>query len=175
MDKDIKFIVGPEEVIVEASSKVMAAASPVFRQMFLHDRFSEGTSLHRDGVVDVRLEDDNADAFRALCAMFHYDIPAVPTPGMMTSEVFMDMANMIDKYDCADAVQPWPQMWQKELETRFESSNLSGSMDWIHISYHLRCADIFKARTSFLIRHTESSMVSTASEFEILPPGVNGK
>jgi hypothetical protein len=67
-----------------------------------------------------------------------------------------ELATLVDKYDCATAIQPWPDIW-KDQETIQEETAIVESMQfsdlgkWIHISAQLGYEDLFRATTSVLI------------------------
>ena len=156
MEWQLKLAVGPEGVEIDTIPQVMANASPVFRRMLQPDRFAEGQNLSKAESLVVRLPEDDVSAMTILCDIFHLRSSKVPIKDV-TSNTMADIATLVDKYDCAAAIQPWPRIWLaqvldgQELKS-IENMRLWEVGKWIHISCHLGFAEQFNQLTSTFIR-----------------------
>jgi hypothetical protein len=158
MDYQMKLLVGEGDSRIEIDTvpQVMANASPVFRSMLQPDRFLEGQKLLENKPFTVTLAEDDPAAMKILCDIFHLRNDRVPlkemTPALMAS-----IAKVVDKYDCAIAVQLWPKLWLEHSKMMpasqdFETMELHEIIGWIHISCHLGLKDRFAICTSLLLR-----------------------
>lgn len=160
MDYDVKLIVGKDREIM-ASHQVMSNASPVFRKMFLPDRFAEGHGVRAGACFELPLPDDNIEAMEILCNIWHYRTQLFRDK-QMTPQLLADLATLVDKYDCAHTIQPWPVIWinqkliQEDLK-RQKDMAISEIGNWIHISCHLGYGEQFTIFTSALIERAEAS------------------
>jgi hypothetical protein len=156
MEWQLKLAVGLEGVEIDTLPQVMANASPVFRRMLQPDRFAEGQNLSKTDSLVVRLPEDDVSAMTTLCDIFHLRSNKIPVEDV-TSNTLADIATLVDKYDCAAAIQPWPRIWlaqvldRQELEG-IEDMGLGEVGKWIHISCHLGFAEQFNQLTSTFIR-----------------------
>ena len=151
----MKLVVGQDSVEIETVPEVMANASSVFRCMLQPNRFAEGHYRSRTEPFIIHLEEDDASAMRILCDIFHLRSNKIPIKGM-TSDTMADLATLVDKYDCAAAIQPWPKLWlsqvlgpQEHLDV--QSMSLPEVGKWIHISCQLGFEKHFRQCTSALI------------------------
>jgi hypothetical protein len=156
MEWQLKLIVGEEGVEIDTAPQVMANASPVFRRMLQPNGFAEGQNISRTGSVPIPLPDDDASAMTIICDIFHLRSEKIPIKDM-ASDTMADIATLVDKYDCATAIQPWPRLWLTQLLGRqdlkdIESMSLGEIGKWIHISCHMGFDEQFSQMTSALIR-----------------------
>ena len=90
---------------LRVSSKVLSAASPVFKSM-LQPKFQEGTDLAKDGTCRVLLPEDNPEAIHQLCTVLHN-----PRGDFFlykeTPKFLQEVAILVDKYQCPEAVYYW--------------------------------------------------------------------
>lgn len=160
MEWHLKLVVGPEGVEIDTVPQVMANASPVFRGMLQPDRFAEGQKLSKTEPLVVPLPEDDVPAMTILCDIFHLRSSKVPTKDV-TSDTMADIATLVDKYDCAAAIQPWPKLWLNQILDRQILRNPSEMVlgevgKWIHISCHLGFAEQFSQFTSTLIHRASN-------------------
>jgi len=125
LDKDGDAILSIEDLSTHntiqflVSTKVLSLASPVFAKMFGPD-FEEGHQLRREGLVHVRLGDDDATAMEIILKAVHYNytkqLDAIDAEGLAS------LAIHCDKYNCRDALYPWISYWFNSFEQRTLSS-----------------------------------------------------
>jgi hypothetical protein len=176
MEWQLKLAVGLEGVEIDTIPQVMANASPVFRRMFQPDRFAEGQNLSKTGSLVVRLPEDDVSAMTILCDIFHLRSSKVPVEDV-ASNTMADIATLVDKYDCAAAIQPWPRIWLAQVLGRqelkgIEDMGLGEVGKWIHISYHLGFAEQFNQFTSTFIRRAQGPLLL---HYQKLSPAIQGK
>lgn len=155
MDFPMKLIVGQDGVEIETIPEVMANASSVFRCMLQPNRFAEGHGRSQTEPFVILLEEDDASAMRILCDIFHLRSDKVPIKDM-TSDTMADLATLVDKYDCAAAIQPWPKLWLSHVlgpkeHLDVKSMSLPEVGKWIHISCQLGFEKHFRRCTAALI------------------------
>jgi hypothetical protein len=155
MEFSMKLIVGQDGVEIETVPEVMANASSVFRCMLQPNRFAEGHGRSQAEPFVIPLEEDDASAMTILCDIFHLRSKKVPIKDM-TSDTMADLATLVDKYDCAAAIQPWPKLWLNQVLGPGEYLGV-GTMSlpevgkWIHISCQLGFEKHFRQCTAALI------------------------
>jgi hypothetical protein len=155
MEWHLKLVVDEEGLEIDTVPQVMANASPVFRQMLQPNGFAEGQDISKTGSLVVPLPDDDASAMTILCDIFHLRSDKIPIKDV-TSNTMADIATLVDKYDCAAAIQPWPKLWLtqlldgKELE-HTKRISLKEVGKWVHISCQLGFDKQFSQMTTALI------------------------
>jgi hypothetical protein len=109
--------------------------------MLQPNRFAEGHSRSQTEPFAILLEEDDASAMRILCDIFHLRSNKIPIKHMAPATM-AELAMLVDKYDCAAAIQPWPKLWlsqvlgpQEHLDV--ESMSLPEVGKWIHLSCQL--------------------------------------
>jgi hypothetical protein len=161
MDCQMKLLVGDSDsrILIDTVPEVMANASPVFRTMLQPDRFLEGQKLLENKTFTVTLAEDDPSAMKILCDIVHLRNDQVPSKGM-TTESLVVFATLVDKYDCAIAIHPWPMLWLADLKSSNHLLNDVKYMNeeelctWIYISCHLGYGDLLRKCTSVLIQQT---------------------
>jgi hypothetical protein len=163
MEYQMKLLVGEDESRVEIDTvpQVMATASPVFRRMLQPDRFIEGRKLSENKAFTVPLPEDEPAAMKVLCDILHFRSDKVPMKDM-TPTLLASIATIVDKYDCAIAIQPWPKLWLSPLLSPLTPWNGETMPNqeltmWIHTTCHLGYEDQFRLCTSSLIRRASKS------------------
>jgi hypothetical protein len=151
----MKLIVGQDGVEIETIPEVMANASSFFRCMLQPNRFAEGYGRLQTEPLIIPLEEDDASAMKILCDIFHLRSSKVPIKDM-TPDTMADLATLVDKYDCAAAIQPWPKVWLNQVLGPKERLNVKGMSlpevgKWIHISCQLGFEEHFRQCTAALI------------------------
>jgi hypothetical protein len=170
MEYQMKLLVGEGEskLEIDALPQVMANASPVFRAMLQPDRFNEGQKLSTDKFCIISLPDDDPPTMEILCDILHLRTDKVPSKGM-TADSLAAFAALVDKYDCALAIHPWPILWLADLKL---SNDLLHNVDfmneeelctWTYISCHLGYKNLFRKCTSALIRGATDDSFRTGS------------
>jgi hypothetical protein len=160
----------------------MATASPVFRSMLQPDRFLEGQKLLENKPFTVTQPEDDPAAMKILCDILHFQTDRVPVKEI-TITLVASIATVVDKYNCAAAIQPWMKLWLTQLLSLqmpwiAEDMKVQDIIMWTHISYHLGYEDQFRECTSSLIRQLPKSEIhgnQQIPEYEQLSTTVRGK
>ena len=180
---DLVLILDDEDggkVDIKTCPHIMANASPFFR-VITQSNFSEAVTLRNDGNFRLPLPETNFEAMKVLSNIFHLRSSHVPMENM-SSDLLYEIAILVDRYDCALSIQPWPELWlrQQAIQMELQESEymtLGEVAKWIQISSHMRYPEYFKLFTSRLIRDTS---VSDCCEdplnqyFTTLHPSVQG-
>jgi hypothetical protein len=101
------------EYRMQACLKALGLASPVLKRM-LNGKFREGTTLQATGSVEIPLPDDDAEALTILLNIFHHRTRQVPHS--VSVEILSDLARLVDKYDCHEAVEMFSKYWVDNFE-----------------------------------------------------------
>lgn len=105
---DVVFIVGPRGKRLKVYSLFLTTASPVFNAM-LSPSFKEGSQLAQPGSSEIELPEDNAEAIEIVFNVIHGHNNMVEDK--LGSETLLQVAKIVDKYDCfnslAFAIQTW--------------------------------------------------------------------
>ena len=182
MEFPMKLVVGQDGVEIETIPEVMANASSSFRCMLQPNRFAEGHHRSRIEPFVIHLEEDDASAMRILCDIFHLRSNKTPIKNM-TSDTMAHLATLVEKYDCAAAIQPWPKLWLSQVlgpreHFDVESMSLPEVGKWIHISCHLGFEEHFRQCTAALISRASREDFAEGSlllEYRKLPQPVLGR
>jgi hypothetical protein len=155
MEFPMKLVVGQDGVEIETIPEVMANASSVFRCMLRPNRFVEGHGRSQTKPFVILLEEDDASAMKIICDIFHLRSNKIPIEDM-TPDTMANLATLVDKYDCAATIQPWPKLWLSQVLGRRDHLDV-GSMSlpevgkWIHISCQLGFKEHFRQCTAAFI------------------------
>ncbi|RVX67096.1 hypothetical protein B0A52_08339 [Exophiala mesophila] len=161
MTPDLKLILNEDDgtqIEIMVFHQVMINASPVFEAMLGPRKFAEGERLNQDKFLELPLPDDDPHAMRLLCDIFHMQNQKVKSAAI-TPDLLDSIATLVDKYDLARAIHPWPLIWlnlpdiRKCIERQDKPQDLISDQDllrWIHISCHLGYSVTFGKMTSYL-------------------------
>ena len=174
---DVIFILGAEEheKRLRVSSDAISRVSSVWRTM-LNSSFIEGQK--KDGIREVSLPDDDAEAVIVLCNIAHFR----PSEVKITFSLFEQLSILCDKYDAAQAMISYstvgllgrfrPDIMQK----RGKESRLPRLL---HMAFAFNNAKAFALFSKFLLFECGSSALAglqtTAPEFRIFPLGFLGE
>jgi hypothetical protein len=107
--------VGIDKKPLLVSSKALSLASPVFKAMF-DGRFAEGQNLSPDSPRVLQLLDDAPTPMITLCSIAHMNTVDLKfAPNLVA---LADLAVLCDKYNCAEAVRGWCQLWVLQLTSQ---------------------------------------------------------
>ena len=167
MDWRLELIVGHEGMRITTVPQIMANASPFFRRMLQPDGFAEGRDISKTGSITVQLPEDNAPAMAILCDIFHLRSMTVPGENV-TPDNLANIATLVDKYDCAATIQPWPRIWiaqvlKTEEQMDSECMSLADVAKWIHISCQLGFDEQLGPMTAALICGAEQRDLEQSS------------
>lgn len=149
------------------SSKTLSLASPVFAAMF-SPRFREGRSLSTANPTVVSLPDDPPLAMETIARILHFRHELVSTGEF---DDLFDIALVADKYDLANSLGPWRQVWLRHLPKQHEDFSERRLYREIFIRY------VFRDRLGFS-ELTEEAILRgngvTEEECEVLPDRITG-
>lgn len=150
------------------SSKVLCLASPVFTAMFSR-HFREGHSLSSTGSTEISLPDDPPLAMETIAKILHFRHDLVSMSGL---DDLFDVALMADKYDLANSLGPWRQVW-----LRFASKHRKG-FSGQHLYREIFIRYVFRDRPGFLELTKQAILwgngVAEEEEYEAMPDRIMG-
>ena len=87
------------------SSYMLSHASPVFKAM-LSPKYQEETELNNSSTstLEVALPDDDPESISLMCHILHTRNNSVPN--YLKLSKILDLARVVDKYDCCEALGP---------------------------------------------------------------------
>lgn len=185
MQNDVRLIVGTAKsdniANIMVFHQVMISASSVFAAMLDKYKFNEGHELRRQGKVDIPLPDDDPKAMGLVCDIIH-----MRTPEALHSvdpELLWEVATLIDKYDFAQAIQPWPAFWaaQQQIQKIWEKGHdlpLHEVARWVHICCNLGFAIHFNKSTSILVQSANDGDLEEEAfmrYWKVISPAVRGE
>jgi hypothetical protein len=143
VDGDLKFTVGPdgncEEMLVD--SRAVCRASPVFRKM-LRGPFVEAQP--ETGEWNVRLPEDDAEAFAVLMDIIHIQTDRTPWSPFIPE--FYEIVKLADKYDMMRVLRPvatnWVRKRQHDLKTGHD--RFSKNLKSLYIAQKLGATSLFE-------------------------------
>lgn len=137
---------------IQVSSKCLCLASPVLRAMLgPSSHFQEAEALRRapDSPVVVELKGDDYDALVIVLNILHLRTRNVPNA--VTVDTLYDIAVVCNKYDAADTLVPWVNIWRAGFT---DLTGKPGYERWLVISWVFRQSAIFTDVTLKLILET---------------------
>ena len=109
---------GGKQKRVQASSKVMSLASPVWCTM-LDPQGPFRESDPKNG--DISFLDDDAESLLILLLAAHLRYPEIPEE--VTYQLLLNICIVCDKYDSIEIVRPWLSKWRKPLDHLAEKND----------------------------------------------------
>jgi len=82
------------------------------------DRFTEGIAFSIHKQIELHLFDDDPMAVTTVCNMLHLQSQNIPKT--LSGDELAEIAIVLDKYDCTDAVWAWTRFWMAEDSVRRE-------------------------------------------------------
>ena len=170
---DVIVTVGPTKKKLRVSSSALSFASSVLRAM-LNSKFLEGTITN--GMREISLPDDDAEAFTILCNIAHLRAKSVESSSF---SLFERLSVLCDKYDATEAALPWSTVYFLQ---HFKKSELRTKMDglkMLHVAYAFNNAVAFAMVSKAILGKCSRSKLlkidGSSGGFEILPAGFLGK
>jgi len=149
--REISSQIKTEIAIYRVSSHQLCSVSPVFAAMLgPQSSFAEATALRatrahstKEGsLYRITLEDDNVRAMAIMLNVIHARSSSVPRE--LNLGCLLQMAIISDKYDCADAMKPWDELW---MDPWLSGSDKDRFDERLFISVVFRVHDVFKKLT----------------------------
>ena len=177
-DGDVILVVASAHAIesfrIRVSSKVLSLASPVFSKLF-SSHFREGLELRNSQGPTELLLDDDPEAMILLTGVLHYRRTVLKVQPSL--ELLCTVAELCDKYLCADAFRTHSDCWLRELydsdityRTRFEQAR--GHMASIATERLLVFASYFFERP-LEFRKTSTRLALAITPAELQDPDMN--
>ncbi|KAK6359138.1 hypothetical protein TWF696_000305 [Orbilia brochopaga] len=121
-----------------------------FRELEYEPRGPDGASIKV-----IRLEDDVANTLDIIFNIIHLETDSIPKK--LSFRRLRQMAIICDKYECAKALGPWPEMWMQE---HLANATTPGFEDWLFIAKVLDPTQMkAKEITKSLVMETSSKSV----------------
>ncbi|KAE8366050.1 hypothetical protein BDV27DRAFT_171188 [Aspergillus caelatus] len=138
---------------IRVSSKHLVLACPQFERS-LQDGFEEGTTLKATGSLQFPVQDWEAIPFLILMLIIHHRARMVPREVSLARLV--EIARLVDYYECYEAVEPFSGPWLINLKIKSLSSScwIPSLMDeaekWILVSWVFKEAKPFQDASIYL-------------------------
>lgn len=143
-----------EYVQIRVSSHHLALASLYYMRM-LKGKFKEAETLRENGIVEVEVEDIDADALLILMKIIHGKTRAVPKE--IPLEVLAKIAVIVNWYQCHEAVEVFTDMWIAHLNTDLPKVYGRDAVLWVLISLVFRKHDEFHSVTGLALKYSSGS------------------
>lgn len=127
-------------VQVRASSRHLALSSPYFSRL-LNGGFKEASQFKSQGFLSIPVKDWEALPFLMLMVILHGKTRKVPRK--VSLERLIEMAFLVDFYECLEAVEVFSEMWINDLAQEPCLSNRDNAHPWLFISWVFHRGDIF--------------------------------
>ena len=138
---------------IRASSKHLILASPQFERS-LQDGFQEGTTLKATGCLEFPVRDWEAIPFLILMLIIHHRTRRVPRE--ISLDRLVEIAQLVDYYECYEAVEAFSGSWLFNLRIKSLSSNpwksftLDEAVKSLFVSWVFNEAKVFEMSSRYL-------------------------
>lgn len=143
-DGDLILIVGERGAKLRVHSQALRFASKVFYDMF-GPNFSEGQELTWASLKEIRLEEDDCDAMRAICCVIHHRNDLLDD---ISPEVIVQIALASDKYDLGNTLMLARRKW---LEATDNKGTLRDTAYLLTAAYIFRDTGAFNRHIKHLV------------------------
>lgn len=142
---------------IRASSKHLTLACPQFKRTLQHG-FQEGNELKSKGYLRIPVQDWPPLPFLILTMIFHGRTRTVPRK--VSLERLVEIAIIVDYYECYEAMEVFSDMWinalaERPLESVFDAEK------WLFISWVFQQDTIFERSSKYLQLRYTSNMATT--------------
>lgn len=135
---------GSGPVRIRVSSRHLALASPVFKNMF-SGNWTEGYEIRYKGNTDIVMDMWDFDATLIIMNIIHGYAPRVPRK--VDLDTLAKVAVIVDYYQCHAVVEVFADMWVNYLKVDMPKSFGKMVLQWICISWVFRKPAEFLAAT----------------------------
>ncbi|QRD83301.1 hypothetical protein F9C07_2253580 [Aspergillus flavus] len=142
---------------IRASSKHLTLACPQFKRTLQHG-FQEGNELKSKGYLRIPVQDWPPLPFLILTMIFHGRTRTVPRK--VSLERLVEIAIIVDYYECYEAVEVFSDMWINALAER-PLESVSDAEKWLFISWVFQQDTIFERSSKYLQLRYTSNMATT--------------
>jgi len=172
---DMQIVLKTTEIYAtyQVSSHQLCSASPVFRAMLgPNSSFAEAVELRRHqastsstdttkDLFEIVVEDHDPAALGAVLYVIHGRSQFLPDE--ISFKSLMEVAIVVDYYDCAEVMRPWDEKWMKQW---MEHAENPGYENWLFIAWVFKVQQVFGALTKTFsrkcARKNREFMVNTA-------------
>ena len=137
---------------IRVSSFMLSIGSPVFKSM-LGPHFKEGHMLASSSTIELPLPEDDAEPLKTICQVTHLRNNEVPSS--VAIRMLLDIAALVDKYACAEAMRHAGQHWISQLLSETDSAFMS---QLLIAAYHFKLAELFKQINVNLVMRSETKV-----------------
>ncbi|KAL2834631.1 hypothetical protein BJY01DRAFT_259495 [Aspergillus pseudoustus] len=141
---------------IRASTKHLTLSCSYFARRFASG-MGEGVELKSQGSVELDIDHPNGLAFLVLMMIVHCRHRRVPR--VLSKRTLTHVAELVDYYQCHDAVEVFSDMWIKAIEKTSEKL-VSEALDWITISWVFGYPSKFYETTRRAIETSDSTITS---------------
>ena len=174
---DLALLVGPDQLSIRVSSKVLSLASPVFAAM-IGPKFAEGQAflgnqLSSSSPISMSLPEDDVEAMVLFCTTIHFKEYATPN---VSFPVLGKLAFLCDKYDAARAVSSASEVWMSPFPGSKDGESSFPKVLWI--SYALgNHRNFWKTSRAMVRNYTGTELLEQCHSIEdtALPPRIIGE
>lgn len=141
-----------DETIIEAkvSSHALSIASPVWKK-FLYPPWATKSSKPVD---TIDCFGDDPEALTILLNIAHLKFRLVPKQ-RLSYPGLLQMAILVDQYDCIELVQPWLDLWLGNDERR---SQKPGKEEWLFLAWVFGRDNVFAALANNFVSYSKLSL-----------------
>ncbi|TGO35161.1 hypothetical protein BHYA_0168g00170 [Botrytis hyacinthi] len=143
------------------SSKHLILVSPVFDAMIGDARFKEGAELLACGKVEIKLPDDDPDAFAIVANVIHHRNKMVPEK--ISFQSFVKVAIVTEKYQIFDAMRWVSKEWFENLPCSIHNK-FSNLYALIFTSFVFGNACVFERQTRRAILHSKDAIKAARTQ-----------
>ncbi|EAW13266.1 uncharacterized protein ACLA_017130 [Aspergillus clavatus NRRL 1] len=129
----------PTLLRIRASSKHLTLACPQIERS-LSNGFSEAKQLRATGHVEVDIDNWDAAAFLCLMMIIHGRTRAVPR--RVSIDELVEMAVLVDYYECYEAVEVFTEMWMEALK-RKPMAGVEDAEKWLFVAWVFQQQEMF--------------------------------
>lgn len=133
---------------LRVSSKHLSLACPHFARMF-KSGLREGNELRNNGMVELEVDQPSGTAVLLLMLVIHGRTRQVPRA--VSKEMLIEIAVLVDYFECYKAVEVFSDMWIAAIEPHAEERAVE-MRDWVFISWVFSKKTIFEQTTLAVIR-----------------------
>lgn len=169
-DREILVNYHDETIAAKVSSQAMSLASPVWRK-FVSPPWQSPPQPEEDSVADsgyqsgseaaaadasveankqqqLDFTDDNGNALLILLNIAHLKFARVPSK--LAYNQLLNVAILVDQYDCGELVRPWLKSWLEDEESQ---SQIDGQENWLFIAWVFGREDVFEKLARTMVRN----------------------
>lgn len=157
-----------EEITSLVSADALVMASPVWKKFLFPPWEQTGSSINSEPPAGERTakqidcRGDDGDALLVLLNIIHLRFSLVPKkPGYV---LLLQLAVLVDQYDCIDITRPWLESWMEGETTECVREDQEG---WLFISWVFGRDATFKKLSRHLVTKSTAGPLSTESDVDL--------